>query len=275
MTGILIAIGVLFGIALVMALILSLSSYFFTVPRDEKIDRIRESLPGANCGACGYTGCDGYAEAIASGEAKTNLCVPGGSDVAKAISDICGVECDDVEKVVAFVQCNGTESATEWAAGYDGLKTCAAMCLSCGGPGKCKRGCLGCGDCVKVCPVNAICLDDGIARINPDICIGCGACVKACPKHIISTVPQSAKVAVICSNHDLGAVVRKKCKAGCIACRKCEKTCKYGAITVVNNLAVIDYSKCVGCGECYEACPVHCIAKTGEFNIEYRKKDDT
>ena len=47
--------------------------------------------------------------------------------------------------------------------------------------------------------------------------------------------------------------------AGCIACRKCEKTCPSGAITVCDNLAVIDYDKCTACGMCAEVCPRKCI----------------
>ena len=51
---------------------------------------------------------------------------------------------------------------------------------------------------------------------------------------------------------------------GCIACGKCERVCPEGAITVVDNLATIDYSKCTGCGKCKAACPVHCIIE-GSF----------
>ena len=51
----------------------------------------------------------------------------------------------------------------------------------------------------------------------------------------------------------------KQCKASCIGCRKCEKTCPSAAITVEDNLAHIDYTKCSGCGECVGACPRHAI----------------
>ena len=33
------------------------------------------------------------------------------------------------------------------------------------------------------------------------------------------------------------------------------KHCEFGAITVENNIAHIDYSKCTGCGKCAEKCP--------------------
>jgi len=272
MIDVLIAIGILFAIGVVAAIILALASHYMNVPVNEKVSQIRECLPGANCGACGYTGCDGYAEALANGEVA-NLCIPGGADAAAAIAEILGVEAGSVEKKMAYVHCNGTPDVTDSASDYDGYRTCAAMCLVCAGPNSCKFGCLGCGDCAAVCPTDAICIKEGIARVNPSKCIACGKCVKICPKHIISLIPADARVAVSCSSKDPGAATRKKCTNGCIACRKCEKTCPYGAITVENNLAKIDYSKCTGCGMCHDVCPVKCIAAVGEFNEEFRKED--
>ena len=128
-----------------------------------------------------------------------------------------------------------------------------------GGPNACRYGCIGCGDCANACPANAICLKDGIARVDTSRCLGCGLCEDICPKKIISMVPQDTKVAVFCSNKDKGADSRKACKNACIGCKKCEKTCPNGAITVVNNCAVVDYSKCSGCKECASACPTGCL----------------
>lgn len=45
--------------------------------------------------------------------------------------------------------------------------------------------CTGCGQCVDVCPIEAIELDNGMAVIS-DECIECGACVDACPMEAIS-----------------------------------------------------------------------------------------
>ena len=252
------ALIVLLATGILASVILILASHYMSVPTDPKREEARACLPGANCGACGYTGCDGYAEALVEGEA-CNLCVPGGADTAKALAEIFGGDASAADPMRAYVHCNGTDDATETAAEYEGLRTCAAMCLTCGGPERCKFGCLGCLDCASVCPTGAISFENGIASIDPDVCIGCGKCVKTCPKHIISMIPKSAKVAVACSSCDGGAQTRKNCKNGCIACKKCEKACPNGAITVVNNLSVIDYSKCTGCGACSEACPVKCI----------------
>ena len=89
---------------------------------------------------------------------------------------------------------------------------------------------------------------------NTDLCKGCGLCVDACPKHVISLVPQETVVAVMCHNRDKGAEARKACKNACIACKKCEKACPVQAIAVTDNLAQIDYTKCIGCGACVATC---------------------
>ena len=167
---------------------------------------------------------------------------------------------ETVSKRIACVHCNGTYDVTVTNADYDGYRTCASMCIACGGPNACKFGCLGCGDCAAVCPTDAICVKDGVARVNPDDCISCGRCVNTCPKHIITLIPSDSAVAVSCSSHDVGTVTRKKCTNGCIACHRCERACPTEAVTVVNFLADIDYEKCIGCGACHDACPVKCIA---------------
>lgn len=256
---VLIAAAVVAAISVLLGVLLALFIKFFGVEEDEKVKNIREALPGANCGACGFKGCADYAEAIAKGEGAPNLCVPGGSATAKALERILGVEVKASGAKVAFVRCNGVPSATSKKADYRGIGTCKACSMMYGGDGACAYGCLGCGDCAAVCPTGAICLEDGVARINRDRCIGCGACARACPKKIIIAAPAEATTFVACSNKDKGADARKACKNACIACRKCEKICPEGAITVEGNLASIDYTKCTGCGACAEGCPTGAI----------------
>ena len=70
-------------IAIVAGVLLSVASVVFAVPVDEKALAIREVLPGANCGACGFAGCDDYAAALAAGNAELGACSPGGADVAE------------------------------------------------------------------------------------------------------------------------------------------------------------------------------------------------
>jgi len=258
---VLIALAVIVAVSLLFGILLAVFIKFFGIEEDPRVAQIRECLPGINCGACGFKGCQDYAEAMAAGKAKPNLCIPGAEAVAKQLGEILGIEVEEPKDMVAFVHCNGTCDAALDKAVYDGIDTCRARAMICGGPKACNFGCLGCGDCAAVCVGDAICLEDGIARVNTSRCVGCGLCVKACPKHIISMVPQETAAAVFCSSHDKGADARKACKNACIACKKCEKTCPSGAITVKNNLAVIDYNLCTGCGACADVCPTGCLQK--------------
>ena len=257
---ILIPILILAAIALLCAILLTLTNVFFGIKEDETAVAIRECLPGANCGACGFNGCDGYAKALADKKVEaTNLCTPGGDLAACAIASILGVEAQDVIERVAYVACNGTCDVAERKYKYRGAKNCAAANLLYDGDKSCAFACLGYGDCVEECPNEAITIENGVAKIAPTKCIGCGICVRACPNHIIKLINDTSRVIVECSNHDKGASTRKYCANGCIGCKKCEKACPAGAIKVENNLAVIDYSLCTGCAECVSVCPVHCI----------------
>ena len=257
---ILVPILILLGIAALCAALLTLANHYFAVPVDKKEAEIRDCLPGANCGACGYSGCDAYAKALASGEiAEPNLCIPGGDKTAAGIAAILGVDAGEVVEQVAYVACNGNCDVTSRKFDFQGHKTCRTANLVYCGDKLCSFACLGYGDCVAVCPEGAISIENGVARINPQICIGCGICARTCPNGIIHLINDTSRVVVECSSNAKGAETRKSCKNGCIGCAKCEKTCPEGAIHVVNNLAVIDYSKCTGCGKCAEVCPVHCI----------------
>ncbi len=256
--GVLYAVLVIGGVGLLLGLILSLASKFMDVPNDETEQAIRECLPGANCGACGYSGCDGYAAAVANGEAKPNLCIPGGSTTAEQLSVVLGTEIV-TEIKTAYVKCNhGLDKVvTEFA--YSGAVSCAAANLMYKGPLSCKYGCLGLGDCVRVCEYGAITIVNGCAKVDMEKCAGCAKCVAACPKDIIKFIPNSQSFVVACSSHEKGAVARKACTAACIGCKKCETVCETGAIKVENNLAVISRAKCTGCGKCVASCPVKCI----------------
>lgn len=257
---IVIPILILAAIGLLCAVLLTLTSVFFSIKEDETALAIRECLPGANCGACGFSGCDGYATALSEKTVEaTNLCTPGGDHAARAIAEILGVEAEEVIEQVAYISCNGTCDIVERKYKYRGAKSCAAASLLYSGDKSCVFACLGYGDCANECPNDAITVEQGVAQIISTKCIGCGICVRTCPNHIIKLINDTSRVVVKCSNHDKGALTRKYCTNGCIGCKKCEKACPAGAIKVENNLAVIDYSLCTGCSECVSVCPVHCI----------------
>ena len=231
----------------------------FHVEVDEKEVAVRECLPGNNCGACGYAGCDAVAAAIARGEAPANICPVGGNPVAEKIAEIMGVKAESVERNVAFVKCKGDCNVTKNQANYVGIKDCRSAALSGLQFTSCDFGCLGLGSCAAVCPQGAISVVNGVAKVDRNKCVACGLCVKSCPRGLIELIPEKNFVAVQCSNKDRGPLVKKVCQAGCIGCMLCTKQCETGAITVVNNIAHIDYSKCTQCGKCAEKCPAKVI----------------
>jgi Na+-translocating ferredoxin:NAD+ oxidoreductase RNF subunit RnfB len=256
---ILTALAVVTSIVALLGSLLAIISYKFSVSENPKKKIIRECLPGINCGACGFKGCDDYADAVADGKATANLCIPGSDGVARQLGEILGVEVPEPKDVVAFVHCNGHCDATGIKGNYDGIASCAAASMVFGGPTACKYGCLGFGDCAAACPANAICIKDSVAHVDTSRCLGCGLCSVTCPKKAISMIPQETVTVVMCNSKDKGADARKACKNACISCKKCENRCEHGAIRVIDNLAIIDYSKCVGCVECVQACPTGCI----------------
>jgi len=233
---------------------------------DERLEKIQEALPGSNCGACGYAGCSGYAEALISGEGvKSNLCPPGGEDAINRISEILGIEPEEAIFIIAVVRCGGNQTARQSKMSYEGIQTCYAAKQVFGGESACAYGCMGFGDCVAVCPDDAICMDDGLARVNRKLCRGCGMCIKVCPNKIIAMEDGRRKTFIACSNLEKAAQARKKCTNCCFGCGKCMRECPEKAITVENNLAKIDYEKCTDCGHCAETCPTKCVH---EFNRE-------
>lgn len=240
-------------IGLIAGVGLSLASKFMAVPVDERVEKISEALPGANCGSCGYSGCDGYAAAIASGEAEPDKCAPGGATAVAAISEILGIELE-LEEKRAFIACNGSCEVTKKKYDYSGYDSCAAASLVHAGPLECVYGCIGYGDCVKVCPFGALTNINGKPVVCEDLCSGCGLCAKACPKKLISIIPKKYNVKIGCSNKQKGVSVVKACGVSCIACGLCEKQCETGALKITDNLPVIDYELCNSCGKCKAAC---------------------
>ena len=256
---ILYALLVLGGIGLIFGLVLGYAGKKFEVKTDEKIGQIRECLGGANCGACGYAGCDAFAEAVAKGEAPVNGCTPGGSKAAKAIGKIMGLEAAAAEPVVARVRCSGNCENMLVRYQYEGLQSCRAAASIAGGPKECHFACVGLGDCLQRCKFGAISLENGIAKVDPNKCAGCGMCEDACPRHIIHLLPRSQTILVACRNKAVGRLARKQCKTACIACGRCTKECPSEAIKVVDGVAQIDEKLCTRCGACVQVCPMHCI----------------
>ena len=253
------------GIAAFLAAGLGIASRAFHVDKDPRIDEVEEALPGANCGACGYAGCSSFAEAVVNGDAAIDGCPVGGEDVEEKIAEILDAEASSAEGEVARVLCRGGNKETKKDSNYQGIETCKAVDLMNGGNKSCQYGCLGYGDCVEVCPFDAIKMNEnGLPEVDPDKCTGCGKCVEACPKNIITLYPSSKKNHIECSSPESGKVVSKICEVGCIGCSMCVKVCPVDAITMEDDLAVIDYEECINCGLCAEKCPTGTITFEGK-----------
>ncbi|MCL1804968.1 MAG: RnfABCDGE type electron transport complex subunit B [Clostridiales bacterium] len=253
------ALGGLFGA------VLAVASKKLAVETDPRVDRILEALPGANCGACGFPGCAGLAEAIVNAGAPVNACVPGKEKAAEAIAAIMGraPEAGLIRKV-AQLHCNGNYENVKTKYEYRGVIDCHLAVTQFGGPSYCQFGCIGLGSCVRVCPFGAIVIgDDRLPVVDTSLCLGCGLCADQCPQKVLDVIPINQRVYVRCNNRDRGRVARDECESSCISCGVCVKACPSGAMQLITNavgsVSMIDYDKCTACGVCVEKCPRKCI----------------
>lgn len=265
MNPIALAVIIVSVIGLVLGIVLAFASVVMAVPVDETAEAIEGVLAGANCGACGFSGCSGYAAALSRGDTKeTNLCAPGGEAASKQVAAILGVAEESSVPQTAVVLCHGTTENCGSLMEYHGDMSCRTAAQLFAGGKACQFGCLGLGDCERACPYDAIHVTDkGIAEVDSVKCRACKICIKTCPKGIIELAPLFRKEAVVyCQNADKGGVTRKACKVGCIGCMKCQKACQHDAIKVTNFHAHVDQTKCIGCGDCVAGCPTHCLELT-------------
>jgi electron transport complex protein RnfB len=206
--------------------------------------------------ACGYPGCDGYAEAVADGKADVTKCPVGGAKTAKMIAQVMGVDAEETIPMVATVMCRGDQEHCHTRFEYAGPKDCRHASLAALGDKACVYSCLGLGNCEKACPFGAITVNDQrLAVVDEQKCVGCGLCVSGCPRDVLKLLPATHPVHRICSAMEFGKLVRVSCTAGCVGCGKCERSCKFGALKMMKNLPEIDLDKCVGCMSCADNCP--------------------
>lgn len=250
-------------IGLALGLLLGVSSKKFHVPVDERVGQIREILPGANCGGCGFTGCDAYANAVVSG-APCDKCGPGGEACAKKIAELLGRAIETMEPLTAYVHCRGTATVAQDWSDYSGIPDCrSASVIPGGGQKACQSGCLGFGSCVNACKFDALHLTDGIAKVDEDKCVACKACIEACPKGLITLIPKNSLVKIGCNNPNKGPEVKQICSVGCIGCTICAKLAPEGAIEMAGNLPVVHKPKCDSCAASVNKCPTGALVGYG------------
>jgi RnfABCDGE-type electron transport complex B subunit len=231
----------------------------FVIKENPQIEEILESLPGANCGGCGFAGCRAFAEEKVKNPSGDAFCPPGAEKVNRAIAEILGTQMKSQKPMIARLKCAGTHDVSAIVGEYEGIPDCRAAMLVFPGQKICPYGCIGYGSCMKACQFGAISKYQGIVRIDEEKCVGCRACVNACPKRLIEMMPRDSTIYVACSSNDRGGQVRTACSAGCIGCMQCEKTCPVEAVKVTDFLSRVDQEKCIKCGKCVDVCPVQVI----------------
>jgi electron transport complex protein RnfB len=250
------------GLGMGFSILLYVAFRFLAVKTDPRVELVLLSLPGSNCGACGFAGCAGLAEQAVKDASLVTGCLAGGRDTAEKLANALGVSLEAGDDKIAFVACRAGNKTAKMKYVYKGVENCQAAYLFFDGDKACQYGCLGLGSCVQACPFDAIHLtDEGIALVDPEKCKSCEKCVKTCPRHLIAMQPKDQHVLVACKNLDKARQAKEVCPIACTACKICEKNCPEKAITVQNNLAVIDPAICTQCGICVKKCPQKTIIR--------------
>jgi len=247
---------------------LTLASAKFKVEKDKKTSDLNQALPGINCGACGYAGCSGYAEALASGtDEDIKKCKPGGQATLEQIAAVLELDVSEPGvKKVAKVHCMGGREEAKNKFQYHDLDDCRSAYSRFNGPKSCEYGCLGLGSCIKVCPVNAISIaSNGLAVVDKELCISCEKCIAICPTGVLKMIPYDTDYYIACNSKDKAKITKNHCSVGCIGCKICEKKFPEAGFTIIDNLSVIDYDNIDRSPDregAAEKCPAKCILET-------------
>jgi len=244
MTEAIVAVGIMVGLGLVFSTLLAVSYKKLRVYEDPRIDDVEGMLPGSNCGACGKPGCRAFAESLVQNEITPGKCTVSAPAAVERIAWYLGVNAGIEERRVARLLCAGGKAESHNLADYYGQKTCRSVSMVTGGNKDCVWGCLGLGDCERVCDFGAIIMnDDGLPVVRPDLCTACNDCVEICPKGLFTIMPVSYKLIVQCRSLLEGDAALERCSVACNACARCVVDAEPGLITMKNNLPVIDYSQ--------------------------------
>jgi Na+-translocating ferredoxin:NAD+ oxidoreductase RNF subunit RnfB len=242
--------GVIFSIIVMVilgggfAILLFFAHKKLQVHQDLRIEKIIKMLPGINCGACGFSACRVMAEVLVKGDKDNLFCPIAGDKVMAAIYKILGLKMKASLNLKAFVKCGADSYKRKKIAKYQGPDTCKAANMF-SSYQLCNYGCLGFGDCEKVCPVSAINIINGAPIIDLEKCIGCGKCVTECPRGIIELLEVKYRFLpiVACSNKERAKDVKEACEVGCIGCGVCVKIGPENGFQLKENLSVVSYKE--------------------------------
>jgi Na+-translocating ferredoxin:NAD+ oxidoreductase RNF subunit RnfB len=244
MSQVLGSIYILAGVGLVFAILIALAYRKLRVYEDPRIDVVTAMLPGANCGACGFPGCRGFAEQAVAGKVKPANCNVINDEGAAAIAKYLGVDVGEANRRVARLLCAGGTNVAAQQAEYRGLPTCAAAAAVAGGGKACAWGCIGYGDCAVSCDFGAITmLPNGLPQVALALCTACGDCVDACPKGLFQIVPLDQKLLVQCRSLIDGDEALEACRVACTTCSKCVLDAAPGVVSIESGVAVVNYEK--------------------------------
>ncbi|EIJ41256.1 electron transport complex, RnfABCDGE type, B subunit [Beggiatoa alba B18LD] len=141
---------------------LGYAARIFKVEKNPIVEEILAILPNSNCGQCGFPGCAGAADALATGQAPVTCCPPGGRALAEELA---------VKLNVSF-DASAVADSVPMLAGID------------------ENNCIGCARCIKHCPTDAIIgAPKQIHAVIKDACTGCSACVDHCPTECLQMRP--------------------------------------------------------------------------------------
>jgi len=270
------SVAALGGLAVLLAGLLALANKKLYVQEDPRFDIVEGMLPGTNCGACGYPGCRGFAEALVANKILPGKCTVSTEEARLDIAGFLGVDVGAEEKVVARLACAGGLNVSRRRAHYSGLETCRAAALIGGGGKSCAWGCLGLGDCEVICDFDAITMNEyDLPVVDEGKCTACGDCVDVCPKNLFSLHPVSHRLWVACMNEEAGDEILEDCEVACTACGRCAMDAPGDLIIMKDNLPVVDYTKKHATTKPIQRCPTGAIiwlAEEGPVKGEQSKK---
>ena len=240
MSEILIAGGVMLGLAGFFGVVLAVANRYLRVEEDPRVELVEGMLPGTNCGACGQPGCRAFAETLVRDESSPGQCTVSPADGVQEIAAFLGVEAGFQEKRVARLHCAGGKSSVRRLAEYEGVTSCRAAFVVNGGGRACPWGCLGLADCERACTFDAIRMNrEELPVVDTERCTACGDCVDICPLDLFTLEGVSHRVIVQCSSPMTGDVARAICKVACDACGRCALDAPDGVIDMSDGLPVL------------------------------------